>query len=84
MTIIIIFKCMRFLSERSTVLCCQLPTDSITSVLSRVFKRLVSVRFEGFVNRSCVCRNVCVPVMHFFVAHALQSALESGQGARIV
>ena len=27
---------------------------------------------------------VWVPVMHFFVSHTLQSALESGQKARIV
>ena len=65
---------------------------SITSVLSKVFERLLSVRLGRFMERSGVLPTtkftyqnglgtcdalLCVP-------HALQSALESGQKARIV
>ena len=65
---------------------------SITSVLSKVFERLVSVRFGRFMERSGV-----LPTTQFAyrkglgtcdallcVSHTLQSALESGQKARIV
>ena len=65
---------------------------SITSVLSKVFERLVSVRFERFMERSGV-----LPTTQFAyrkglgtcdallcVSHKLQSALESGQEVRIV
>ena len=65
---------------------------SITSVLSKVFERLVSVRLGRFMERSGV-----VPTTQFAyrkglgtcdallcVSHTLQSALESGQEARIV
>ena len=65
---------------------------SITSVLSKVFERLVSVRFGQFMERSGV-----LPTIQFAyrkglgtcdallcVSHTLQSALESGQDARIV
>ena len=45
---------------------------SITSVLSKVYERLVSVRFERFMERNCVLpptqfayRKVWVPVMQF-------------------
>ena len=65
---------------------------SITSVLSKVFERLVSVRLGRFMERNGVFSTtlfayrkgqgtcdalLCVP-------HTLQSALESGQEARIV
>ena len=65
---------------------------SITSVLSKVFERLVSVRLGRFME----CSEV-LPTTQFAyrkglgtcdallcVSHALQSALESGQEARIV
>ena len=65
---------------------------SITSVLSKVFERLVSVRLGRFMERSVV-----LPTTQFAyrkglstcdallcVTHTLQSALESGQKARIV
>ena len=65
---------------------------SITSVLSKVFERLVSVRLGRFMERNGV-----LPTTQFayrkglstcdallFVFHTLQSALESGQEARIV
>ena len=65
---------------------------SITSVLSKVFERLVSVRLGRFMERSGV-----LPNTHFSyrkglgtcdallcVSHTLISALESGQEARIV
>ena len=65
---------------------------SITSVLSKVFERLVSVRFGRFMERSGV-----LPITQFaywkglgtcdallYVSHTLQSELESGQEARIV
>ena len=65
---------------------------SITSVLSKVFERLVSVRLGRFMERSGV-----LPTTQFayrkglgtcdallWVSHSLQSALESGQEARIV
>ena len=80
-------------SEMSTVLfCSQLPTNFITSVLSKVFERLVLVRLGRFMDRSRV-----IPTTQFAyrrglftcdvllrVSHTLQSALESGQEARIV
>ena len=65
---------------------------SLTSVLSKVFERLVSVRLGRFMERSGV-----LPTTQFAhrkglgtcdalscVSHALKSALESGQEARIV
>ena len=65
---------------------------SITSVLSKVFERLVSVRLERFMERSGV-----LPTTQFAyrkglgtcdallcMSHTLQSALENGQEARIV
>ena len=65
---------------------------SITSVLSKVFERLVSVRLGRFMERSGV-----LPTTQFAyrkglgtcdallcVSHTIQSALESGQEARIV
>ena len=66
--------------------------NSITSVLSKVFERLVSVRLGRFMERSGV-----LPTTQFdyrkglgtcdalpFVSHTLQSALKNGQEARIV
>ena len=42
-------------SKMSTILlCCQLPTVSILSVLCKVFERLVSVRLGRFMERSGV------------------------------
>ena len=65
---------------------------SITSVLSKVFERLVSVRLGRFMEHSGVLPTTqfayrkgpgtCVALL--CVSHALQSALESGQEARIV
>ena len=65
---------------------------SITSVVSKVFERLVSVRLGRFMERSGV-----LPTTQFAyrkglgtcdallcVSHTLQSALENGQEARIV
>ena len=65
---------------------------SITSVLSKVFERLVSIRLGRFMERSGV-----LPTTQFAyrkglgtcyallcVSHTLQSALENGQEARIV
>ena len=65
---------------------------SLTSVLSKVFERLVSVRLRRFLERSGV-----LPTTQFAyrkvlgtcdallcLSHTLQSALESGQEARIV
>ena len=65
---------------------------SITSVLYKVFERLVSVRFARFMELSGV-----LPTTQFAyrkglgtcdaslcVSHTLQSALESGQEARIM
>ena len=65
---------------------------SITPVLSKVFERLVAVRLGRFMEHSGV-----LPTTQFAyrkslgtcdtllcVSHTLQSALESGQGARIV
>ena len=65
---------------------------SITSVLSKVFERLVSVRLGRFMEHSGV-----LPTTQFAyrkglgtcdallcLSHTLQSALESGQEARIV
>ena len=65
---------------------------SITSALSKVFERLVSVRFGRFMERSGM-----LPTKQFAyrkglgtcdaplcVSHTLQSVLESGQEARIV
>ena len=59
----------------------------ITSVLSKVFERLVPVRLGRLWNAvvcfqppSLLIGKVLVPEMH----HTLQSALESGQEARIV
>ena len=65
---------------------------SISSVLSKVFERLVSVRHGRLVERSGVlpttqfayrkCLDTCDAIL--CVSHTLQSALESGQVARIV
>ena len=65
---------------------------SITSVLSKVFERLVSVRLGQFMERSCVLPTTqfayrkglgtCDALM--CLSHTVQSALESGQEARIV
>ena len=65
---------------------------SIASVLSKVFERLVSVRFGRFMERSGVLPSTqfayrkglgtCDALL--CVSHTLQSALESGQEARIV
>ena len=65
---------------------------SSTPILSKVFKRMVSVRLEHFME----CRGV-LPITQFAyrkglgtcdallcVAHTLQSALDNGQEARIV
>ena len=65
---------------------------SITSILSKVFERLVSVRLGRFMERSRI-----LPTTQFAyrkglgtcdvllcLSHTLQSALESGQEARIV
>ena len=65
---------------------------SVTSVLSKVFERLVSVRLGRFMGLSCV-----LPTTKFAywkgldtcdallcMSHTLQSAVESGQEARIV
>ena len=65
---------------------------SITSALSKVFERLVSVHFGRFAERSGVLATTqfayrkdlgtCDALL--CVSHVLQSALESGQEARIV
>ena len=65
---------------------------SITSVLSKVFERLVSVRLGRFMDRSGVLPTtqfayekglgICDALLCVF--HTLQSALESGKEARIV
>ena len=65
---------------------------STTSVLSKVFERLVSVRLGRFMERSGEIRTTqfayrkglgtCDTLL--CVSHTLQSALESGQDARIV
>ena len=64
---------------------------SITSVLSKVFEHLVSVRLGRFVERSGVrpttefaYRKVWVPVMHFVCVPYTASALESEHEARII
>ena len=65
---------------------------SITSELSKVFERLVSVRLGRFMGRSGVlptiqfafrkCLGTCDALL--CMSHKLQSALKSGQEARIV
>ena len=65
---------------------------SITSVLSKVFERLVSVRLGRFMERSGVIPTTqfayqkglgkCIALL--CMSHTLQSALEGGQEARIV
>ena len=65
---------------------------SITSVLSKVFERLVSIRLGRFMERGGVLPTskfayrkglgICDALL--FVFHTLQSALESGQEARFV
>ena len=68
------------------------PPLSITSVLSKVFGRLVSVRFGRFMERSGMLptnqfayRNgLCTSDALLCVSHTLQSTLESWQEARIV
>ena len=67
------------------------PT-SITSVLSKVFERLVSVRLERFMEHSGVLPTTQFAYRKFLgtydallcVSYTLQSALEGGQEARIV
>ena len=63
----------------------------ITSVLSMVFERLVEVRLGRFMERSgvsnhpvCLSKGLSTCDALLFVSHTLQSALESGQEARIV
>ena len=64
----------------------------ITSVLSKVFERLVSVRFGRFMDRSGVHPTTQLSYRKglgtcgvlLCMSHTLQSALESGQEARIV
>ena len=64
----------------------------ITSVLSKVFQRLVSVRLGRFMECSGGLRTTQIAYRkglgtgdaHLFVSHRLQSALESGQEDRIV
>ena len=77
-------------SEKSTV--ANYRPISITSVLSKVFDRLVSVRLGQYMERNdalpktkCAYRKglgTCVALLR--VSYTLQSALESGQEARIV
>ena len=60
---------------------------SITSVLFKVFERLLSVRLGRFMERNSMCAyrkdlGTCAALL--CVSHTLQSALESGQEARIV
>ena len=65
---------------------------SVTSVLSKVFERLVSVRLRRFMECNGVLLNTqfayrkglgtCDALL--CVSHTLQSALESGQEARVV
>ena len=65
---------------------------SITSVLSRVFERLVSVCLGRFVERNGLLRTIQFAYRKglgtsdalLCESHTLQSALESGQEARIV
>ena len=65
---------------------------SITSVLSKVFERLVSVRLGQFMERNGVLpttqfayrKGLGTCDAHLCVSHTLQSALESGQETRIV
>ena len=78
-------------SERSSSVANYRPIF-ITSVLSKVFERLVSVRLGRFMERSGVLPTTQVAYRKglgtcdalLCVSHALQSALESGQEARIV
>ena len=74
------------------LLCCQLLTNLYNISLSNVFGRLVSVRVGRFMERSDLLpttqfayrkgMGTCDAL--FCVSHTLQSALESGQEARIV
>ena len=65
---------------------------STTSVLSKVFERLVSVRLGRFMERSGVLPTILLDYQKglgtcdalLCVSHTLQSALESGQETRIV
>ena len=66
---------------------------SITSVLSKVFERLVSVHLGRFVERGGVLPTTqfaymksldACDVLFLCMSHTLQSALQSGQEARIV
>ena len=67
-------------------------TISITSVLSKLFERLVSVRLRRFMERSGVLLTTQFAYRKglgtcdalFCVSRTLQSALESGQEAKIV
>ena len=80
-------------SERSTVFFrANYRPISITSVLSKVFERLVSVRLGRFMERSGVLpttqyayrKGLGTCDAYLCLSHTLQSALESGQKARIV
>ena len=59
---------------------------SITSVLSKLFERLVSVGLRRFMERSGVFQlhslliHHLVPVMHYCACPTLQNELECGQG----
>ena len=78
-------------SPRSSSVANYRPT-SITSVLSKVFERLVVVRFGRFMERSGVLPSTqfayrkglgtCDALLR--MSHTLQGALESGQEARIM
>ena len=65
---------------------------SMTSVLSKVFERLLSVRLRRFMELSGVisttqfayCQGLGTCETFLCVSHTWQSALESGQEARIV
>ena len=65
---------------------------SITSILSKVFECLVSVRFGRFMERSGVLpttqfayrKGLGVCDAHLCLSHTLRSALDSGQEARII
>ena len=65
---------------------------SITSVLSKAFERLMSVRLGRLMESSGVLptnqfayrKGLCICDAFLFLSHTLQSALESGQEARIV
>ena len=67
-------------------------TTSITSVLSKVIEHLVSARLEPFMESSGVLptskfgyrKGLCTCDTLSCLSHTMQSAVESGQEARIV